>query len=581
MDAVSDIKARLPIEELVRQYCQLTKKGRNFIALCPFHHDTRPSFLVSPDKGICYCFPCQKGGDIFSFYQLIEGVDFPQALKELAEKTGVKLEQSGAMHQKKDEKEKLRECLEAASIYYRKNLQSNAEVKTYLASRGVTEQEMTEFEIGFAPDSFNETYEHLLKMGFSRKEIQMAGMAVQKELSNDRMYDRFRNRLMFPIHDIQGRIIGFGGRAMGNDDAKYLNSAETPLYRKSQVLFGIHQAREAIREKKRVVIVEGYFDVLACHRAGIKETVASCGTALTEDHVRLLKRYADSVVLCMDQDNAGKQAMERAFMLCSKGELQVMSVVLREKDPADVAVQDIRELTYMLENATVPYLDTVLEEVGASNLSSPTIRTAALQRLLALLDSVPTATERSHWVRRIAETLSTTVTALEEDLKRFSMHQMPAKKNEQFSTSTDLFSSIELTLGLLMLYPRNLTLLQELIPPEEDFTLALYEAMKSLPEGSTEVDIGALNLPTDFEKRARILELYCEENGFQDWNDSGATREIRKNAMKANKDVLHKKLQQIKEKLLIASKSGNVGEEELLRTQNNQLLKLYHKASIS
>ena len=184
MDAVADIKSRLSIEQLVGQYCQLTKKGRNFVCLCPFHNDSRPSFLVSPDKGIAYCFACRSGGDIFSFYQKIENVDFPHALKELAEKTGVKLETSQriAAGPKKDEKERLRLCLEEANRFYREQLKISATAKTYIRERGVPEDQIDAWEIGLAPDSFSATYEHLLHKGFSRSEILLAGLGVQQEL---------------------------------------------------------------------------------------------------------------------------------------------------------------------------------------------------------------------------------------------------------------------------------------------------------------------------------------------------------------------------------------------------------------
>ncbi|MBT4367705.1 DNA primase, partial [Candidatus Peregrinibacteria bacterium] len=220
MDPVEEIKSRLPIEELIGQYCQLQKKGRNFVCLCPFHNDTHPSFTVSPDKGIGYCFACNSGGDIFSFYQQVENVDFRQALKDLAEKAGVELpEVSKESVVKKDEKDRLRECLEATKDFYADSLKNNEVAKKYLEERGIPQEQIELFGIGVSPDSFSETYNHLLKKGFSKSEILKAGISVQKDLSEERMYDRFRNRLMFPIFDAQGKIVGFGGRTLGDDDA--------------------------------------------------------------------------------------------------------------------------------------------------------------------------------------------------------------------------------------------------------------------------------------------------------------------------------------------------------------------------
>jgi DNA primase len=579
MDAVSEIKARLSIDQLVGQYVQLTKKGRNFVALCPFHQDSHPSFLVSPDKGICYCFPCQKGGDVFSFYQLIEGVDFKQALKDLADKAGVVLPDVPVDVVKKDEKERARECLAAAQLFFAKQLSQSEPTKQYLAKRGLSEEETSMFGLGFAPDSFNATYEYLLKTGYSRKEIMAAGLGVQKELSEEKIYDRFRNRLMFPIHDNQGRIIGFGGRTLGDDDAKYLNVSDGPLYRKSGVLFGFHLAQKAMRESKRAIIVEGYFDVLACHRVGVHEAVATCGTALTEDHVKLLKRHVEKVTLCLDQDKAGRDAAERAFILCSKEGLQVEGVVLGQKDPADAAQQSPEMLKKMLTETQKPYLDIVFAEIRTSDLTSPSVRHAALERLMPLLQSLSTSTERTHAVRDGAAALGTTETALLDDLRRFEQHIPAVTKSAAVTlkNTASMYSSVELSLGLFLLYPRTIALLKELIAPEEGFSARLYQALAEMGD-RTDYDIGTLPLSEEDRHTASILQLYCEENGFSQWADSIATREVRNNCRTANRDLLHKKQKDITRRLIEAKKNGNAAEEQDLTSQYKQLLELSKKS---
>lgn len=347
MDSVAEIKMRLPIEQLVAQYCQLTKKGRNFVCLCPFHNDSHPSLLVSPDKGIAYCFACRSGGDIFSFYQKIEGCDFPQAIRELAEKTWVKIQERPFMGAvKKDEKDRARECVHAALRLYRDHLKQSPAAQEYLRNRGVTQEQIEQFAIGVAPNSFSATYEELLKQGFSRKEILAAGLGIQKEIREERIYDRFRNRLMFPISDAQGNLVGFGGRTLGDDgssglttgSAKYINSSDGILFHKSGILYGMHHAKDAVREKGRALLVEGYFDVLACHRVGVTHTVATCGTALTAEHVKLLKRYTETVTLCLDSDQAGQDAMERAFLLLSKEGVHVETVILPGKEENGVLI---------------------------------------------------------------------------------------------------------------------------------------------------------------------------------------------------------------------------------------------------
>ncbi len=574
MDSVSEIKARISIEQLVGQYVQLQKKGRNFVGLCPFHHDSKPSFLVSPDKGICYCFPCQKGGDIFSFYQLIEGVDFKEALKNLAEQAGVTLPDLPKDTITKDEKERARDCLAAAEVFYAHRLKESAATLEYLKKRGLTDAEIAEFGLGFAPDSYTETYDHLLKVNFSRSEIVASGMGVQSDLKEGRVHDRFRNRLMFPIHDQQGRIIGFGGRTMGNDDAKYLNTPDSPLYRKSAILYGLHRALKPMRDKKRVILVEGYFDVLACHRAGMTEAVATCGTALTDEHVKLLKRSVETVVLCLDSDRAGRDAADRGFILCAREGLRIEGVRLGQKDPADAAVESLDLLRSMLTQSH-PYLDLVLADIRTTDLSSPAVRQAALERLLPLLQALSSSTERTHALRQCAAALGVTETAFADDLHRFEQGQSlkPRQQSDVKMHTAAMYSASEITLTLFLLYPRMLSLIDELVPPEEEFALRLYSALIRLKDRQV-FEVADVELDELDRERCRVLMLYCEENGFADWNDSIAVREIRNNCRTANRDYLHRHLKDITQSLLQARSSGDKQAEADLSERYAKLIQM-------
>lgn len=578
MDPVHEIKARLPIETLVGQYCQLTKKGRNFVALCPFHNDKKPSMLVSPDKGIAYCFPCAKGGDIFSFYQQIEGVDFIQALKDLAEQAGVTLpdrREAEPVHNK-DEKERARMCLEAALGIFKKSLAASPKATEYLAKRGVPDGEKELFEVGYAPDG-NVVYDQLLKSGFSRGEILLAGLAIQRDLADSKPFDRFRDRLMFAIRDHQGRLVGFGGRTLGNDDAKYMNSPDSPLYHKSSVLFGLPQARDAMRATKRAYLVEGYFDVLACHRVGITNVIAACGTALTEEHARFLRRHVESVVLCMDQDRAGREAAERAYGLLSKEGVAVRGVVLPDKDPADTVLTDPEGLKSLLASGGEPYIELVLAAISRADLTDQQIRRAALQRVLHLLSAVPTAVERAHYLEQAASALRTSTVALEDDLKSARAQQPIARPAPQPTERSDLFSSLEFALALLLIHPRCRTLLPELIVPEEPAHAALYAALQSAGEG--EIVIDTLDIEAPARERIRILQLYCEEQGFAEWSESTAEREIRRNCLTANRDYLRRKQQEITKRLVEAKRAGSSAEESELQAQFTELLKLAKMAN--
>ncbi|MFA6039152.1 MAG: DNA primase [Candidatus Peribacteraceae bacterium] len=572
MDVTQDIKARLTIEELVGQYCQLKKKGRNFVALCPFHKDAHPSLLVSPDKGIAYCFACQTGGDIFSFYQAIEGVDFRQALKDLGERTGVRVEEHAAPSLKKDEKERIRDVLREALQFYRDRLKATPAVQEYLRKRDVPAEQAEQFELGFAPDSFSATYEHLLKKGFSRKEILAAGLGIQKELKEERIYDRFRNRLMFPIHDAQGQVIAFGGRTLGEDDAKYVNSSEGVLYHKSSVLFGLHHAKEAMRAARSVILVEGYFDLLACHRVGVTNVVATSGTALTEQHVKVLKRTVDTVNLCLDADRAGQDAAERAFFLLSAEALNVRSILLPRKDASELLQEGQEKLKAALTEGGISYLDRVLRQLGAQNLSDAVIRREALRRLLSLLQALPFAVERKDYTAKAAAVFSTTESALEEDLQRTPRTAPAAAVSQQKDGLS--FSKTELSLALLFLYPKlRATLLAELIAPEEPFTIAFYEALKQA-ESLSETSLDMLPLAPEHRERAALLLLFCEENGLAEWSESLAVREIRKNCISANRELLQRKQEDIARLLIAARAAQNVTEEALLQNQYMQIIRL-------
>ncbi len=568
MDPVADIKARLPIEQLVGQYCALKKKGNSFVCLCPFHKDTHPSMQVSPDKGIAYCFACSSGGDIFSFYQKIEGVDFRQALKDLGEKTGVKVEGIRAETPvQKDHKVRIRECLEAACKYYQKKLAENPAALDYIRKRQVPPEQVTEFRLGIAPDSFSDTYQYLLKAGFSRKEIVDASLGIQKDLNDQKIYDRFRNRLMFPIEDGNGDIVGFGGRTLAEDDAKYINSGETSLYNKSTVLYGLSKAKDAIRSTKKVVLVEGYFDVLACHRLGITNAVAVSGTALTEQHVKILKRHAETVVLCLDQDHAGQEAAERAFLLCSEEELPVLAVTLSHKDPDEAAAADPVAFANRMRTTAMSYLDLRIDALKPEDVSTSEGKHVALKTLLPLLKAIKSSVERSHYLARVATLLATTETALAEDISRMKepVSAPSAPEHPEQAPQQGRFQSAEIALGIIMLFPQLKHLLSELIEPEDPFAACLYRAMNS-----TEI----LALPSEYAERASILLLYCEHHGFSDWSEGLAAREVRKNCAVSNREILRKKQVEIAELLRKARDEGNAAEESKLSTQYGQVLKL-------
>ena len=575
MDHVLDIKARLPIETLVGQYCHLQKKGRGFVCLCPFHKDTHPSLLVSPDKGIAYCFACQKGGDIFSFYQAIEGVDFTEALRDLGEKVGVEIGIHIGSSLPKDEKAHLRQCLDTSAVFFRHSLLGEPDMRAYMRSRGVSEEEEELFGIGFAPDGGRTLYESLLKEGFSRTVIKTAGLAMQRDLKDEHMRDYFRYRIMFPIHDNSGRAIGFGGRAMREKDPKYINSPDSPLYRKSAILFNLHRAKEYIREKREVILVEGYFDVLAVSRAGCGNVIAQCGTALTEEHVRIIGRLADTVILLLDQDRAGRDAAERAFMLLSREGVQVRSILLPKKDPADLAQENLPMLVQLLRDGGRPYLELVFKELDMGGASSDALgKHRALDRIIPLILSVSSMVEREHYIAQAASMFRTTQTALQADIHRAT--EMPAGRGDPLPSiphEKGLFSTVEIALGLLLLYPQHQALFRDFIAPTEGIAKVLYGLVSA---ANDEISFDSLIpcMPEEYRERIGILQLFCEQH-FADWTDSLAIHEIKRNIRMANQDAIRIRQKMLQEEILRAKNSASNEDLRRAEVQYQEVIKLH------
>jgi DNA primase len=489
MDVKDEIRARLPIDQLVAQYCQLKRKGRNFVCVCPFHNDTHPSFLVSPDKGIAYCFACQSGGDIFSFYQKIESVDFPTALKALAEKANVELPKEQFAQKpsvSKDQKERLRDCLIAAQKFFQEKMYATPKAIEYVRGRGVSDDLIKKFGIGFAPDSYSATYDHLLKLSFSRSEIVAAGLGIQKELEG-RFYDRFRNRIMFSITDAQGNLVGFGGRTMGDDDAKYVNSPESPLYNKSSILFGLFQARDAIRKAKSIVLVEGYFDAIASHKAGIENVVAVSGTALTDEHVKIIRRYAEKVTLCLDQDNAGQLAAGRAFDLLCRANLQIESVSLPAKDPDELVQRDASMFHTLITTSAIPYVDAVIQRLRTRpNINDPAGKRVIADALFPLLAALPTSMELRAYIAKAAQEFGLIENEMHADFRRWKMDADRGSAMKKQSLAMTAYSRQQLCLGLALLYPQVRALLAEMILEETDPMFAVRTAIQvitDLPAG--------------------------------------------------------------------------------------------------
>ncbi|MFZ2500459.1 MAG: DNA primase [Minisyncoccia bacterium] len=416
-DTVQQIKERLNVQEIITPYVKLTRAGRSLRGLCPFHKEKTPSFNVSPERGTWHCFGCGEGGDGFSFIEKIEGVDFKGALKILAEKAGVTIEYAGGAHEDTSKRDRLHEAMSRASEWYRGHVQGAAH--EYAKQRGLTDKTIKEWGLGYAPDAWRALLEALVAEGFSTEELLAAGLIKEADGKPGTYYDRFRNRLMFPIRDATGRVVAFTGRTLSPDEsAKYLNSPETDLYKKSEILFGMDRAKDAIRARGFALLVEGQLDVLLSHQSGFAHAVALSGTALSEKHLSLMKRYSENLMLVLDADPAGLKATARSAELALRQGLRVKAARLpKGKDPADLISEDVKEFALRVANGK-PIVEFFLAELSETERDPHRLLRSAESIVLPLLAAIPSPMEREHFVRIAAQALSLSSEAVRESLRR-------------------------------------------------------------------------------------------------------------------------------------------------------------------
>jgi DNA primase len=410
---IQEIKERLPIEEVVSRYVKLERSGINLKGLCPFHSEKSPSFFVAPHRGSFMCFGCGKKGDIFTFVQEIEGLEFFDALKQLAEQAGVTLElkSDGDQKQKKD----AYAILEKACLVFESYLYKDVNAQEYLAGRGLTEKTIRQFRIGYVPDEWNLLYNEL-KKSFDEKDILESGLVIKNE--SGRVYDRFRGRIMFPIFDSSGKVIAFTGRVLipeQKETPKYVNSPETQLFSKSHVLYGMNFAKQAIRKHNFVVLVEGQMDVIMSHQMGYANTVASSGTAFTQDQLQMIAKLTPNLLLAFDSDGAGLATTAKVWEMAINQGLDVKIAYYEgAKDPADTIKENPDQW-----KATIKGAIHIIEFVGrlVAKVSDERKRLKAYQeKILPLLRRVQTFSEKNFFIEKIAGLLSMNTAIIWSDL---------------------------------------------------------------------------------------------------------------------------------------------------------------------
>lgn len=431
-DLRDEIRERIDLVELVSQYVKLERAGKNFKGLCPFHTEKTPSFHVSPALNRFHCFGCGASGDAFSFLMRIEGLSFREAMRRLAARAGVELRADSMPSETPDERDRLRRLVYAANFFYRQCLQRTPAAQQYLSQRGLTPETIEAFELGYAPDGWDYLLRFLQRHHFSLQDAETAGLLKMRE-DGSGYYDRFRNRITFPIHDAAGRVVAFGARTMGNEEPKYLNSPETPLFEKRNTFYGWHRARGAILRQRAAIIVEGYLDLIMLHQYGFTHSLATLGTAFTEEHAARLKRLAERVYLMFDSDSAGVRAALRAGEALLQADIPTFVVTLPAGEDPDslLRTHGAEAIQRALETATPIALFGIeqifREHAGERNPLElePAVRTQIVERGLEWAVSLPNELDRMACLERLAPLTPAYLTspqaalqALQQELRR-------------------------------------------------------------------------------------------------------------------------------------------------------------------
>lgn len=588
-DIVDDIKARLSIEQVVSGYIEIKKAGRNFKACCPFHGEKTPSFVVSPEKQLAYCFGCHKGGDLFTFVEEIEGVDFKTAVRILADKAGLRPEdyrekdtKVGNGRERETRKDRLLALNELTAQFYQQQLSGDLEgaisAREYLQSRGIGREDFPAFRIGYAPDSFDLTHEFLARKGFTRAEMLAAGIVVSKDTGSEHVYDRFRHRVMFPIFSHTGQVLAFGGRVIRNaDEPKYLNSPETELYNKGSVLYGFKAARQAIKEQNFVVIVEGYMDVIASHRVGVKNVVASSGTALSEKQGQILKRFTSDFRLCFDSDIAGQQAARRAIESLQPLNVSLKIVAIGDKDPDELIRHHPEKWAEAINNAEY-YFDYFLRKTLQGRLpNNLDEKKAVLSDLLPLLKKIRSSMEQDEYVRRLATFLATKPEIIYAEMKQIKFldyGKMPSVNKAQISINKPNLP--QYFLGLLLSFPE---LAKLLAGRSQEFEKYLSEAEKYVylhivNHYTYQANFRGLidsieGLEDEEKKRIALLALYAEEKNAL-LSDESCEKEFREICEKLHRDYRKQRINELKVAMKKARECG--GDEKMYVQEFNALI---------
>ena len=580
-DKIEEIRSRADIASLIGEYVILKKAGKNYLGLCPFHREKTPSFTVSPDKQMFYCFGCSEGGNVFSFLMKLNHLTFPEAVRQLAKKVGVVIPERTMSREEKERyslAEQIRQVNELAAGFFMKTLQSPAgeNAREYLRKRGIGEAAIRTFRLGYAPEGWSYLLEFIEKKGVSLKLAEQAGLLVERSGKSQGYYDRFRGRVMIPIEDVDSHVIAFGGRIIGKGEPKYMNSPESVVYTKGNTLYGLSRTREAIREKGFALLVEGYFDLIALWNAGIPNVAAVLGTALTRTQVDLIRRYTTRVAAVFDPDEAGRKALARSLELFLVGNVHARAVILPDgQDPDDfIRIHGREKMDEVLAKA-LPMADYYIDQIlgGRGTLEEDRDK---LREAVSFLSRLEDGVERNLFIKKIAEALVVDEDVLKKEVLRTLSHSPSAAPADlpRRTIAAEMDPSERELIRMMLEYPTRVSAVRD----SEVLSCFRTEELKSLGEvllamdkvGKVMQDPSSLVATlTESPLREKLLSLLVQESPYpEEQIDRLLADTIRKIREKTNKErgkILTRKINE-------AKKAGDKELHDRLFAEKNRLL---------
>jgi DNA primase len=526
-ELIDEIRSRANLLEVALEYLPLKRTGQNYKTLCPFHKEKTPSFVVSPTKGIFHCFGCGVGGDVFSFIMKMEKVGFSEAVRILAKRCGVDIPSFGVEVNK--DKEVLYKINEMACNFFHQQLflKEGVVAFKYLRNRGLKKETIVDFKLGYAPKGWGRLRDFLFSKGFDLLDIEKTGLIIHKEKRKTKekrdYYDRFRQRIIFPIIDIRGRVVGFGARSLGKKEPKYLNSPETPVYNKSEILYGIDKARVAIREKEKAVIVEGYMDVIIAHQYGLTNVVGICGTALTLGQARLLKSYTKNAIILYDPDPSGRKASLRGVeILLDEGFWVKIASLPSGYDPADLLVKEGKERFEDSLSKAKDFFEYKLElTIQEVDLSSIEGKRKVVEEILPVLIKASTPIQRHMYIKKMAEVLEIDERVVREEVKVGLKGRTSLVDIKEYVRSSEdtLYKWERELIGLLL---KDKSLLKEIwrevleVVFTDPVNKRIISLIKELIRGEREVETSKLIDFLDDEAKGVVSGLLLKEYPSED-----------------------------------------------------------------